>query len=59
MSNMMHMFTLSSADVEYTRLPFKLDLGVGDEGIIGRRVKMVHQGADGQDVVRQGIIGWN
>ena len=33
----------------------RLDLAVGDEGVIGRRVVLW----EGQIVVGEGIIGWN
>jgi len=32
-----------------------LDLGVGGDGVIGRRVSFVHQ----QIVLGEGILGWN
>ncbi|KAF1350095.1 hypothetical protein BDV97DRAFT_353212 [Delphinella strobiligena] len=41
------------------QLPLKLDLGVGGDGIIGRRVSLVRRTSMGADVLRQGIIGWN
>lgn len=32
-----------------------LDLGVGGDGVIGRRVSFVHE----QTVLGEGILGWN
>ncbi|KAL1305578.1 hypothetical protein AAFC00_007183 [Neodothiora populina] len=40
-------------------LPAKLDLGVGGDGVIGRRVSLVRQTSYGTSVMRHGIIGYN
>jgi len=40
---------------ETMQLPQRLELGVSDAGIIGRRVSVV----EGDRVVAEGIIGWN
>lgn len=37
----------------------KLDLGVGDAGIIGRRVSVMTGSTQGPLTVAEGIIGWN
>ena len=37
------------------QLKAKLDLGVSDEGVIGRRVSLV----DGGTIIGEGIMGWN
>ncbi|KAI4816116.1 hypothetical protein E4T44_10627 [Aureobasidium sp. EXF-8845] len=54
-TSILHAFPLSAFTTESFSLPRKLDLGVGGEGIIGRRVGLVRQ----TQVLRQGIIGWN
>lgn len=40
-------------------LPQKLDLGVGNDGIIGRRVSVMMGSTKGPLIVAEGIIGWN
>ncbi|KAF2151935.1 hypothetical protein K461DRAFT_279451 [Myriangium duriaei CBS 260.36] len=55
----LHTFTLPCTDVGNFKLPFAMNLSVGGDGIIGRRISMVHQGPEGQTIVRHGIIGWN
>jgi hypothetical protein len=55
MTSILHAFPLSTFTTESFNLPRKLDLGVGGEGIIGRRVGLVRQ----TQLLRQGIIGWN
>lgn len=40
-------------------LPQRLDLGVSDAGIIGRRVSVMMGSIQGPLTVAQGIIGWN
>lgn len=41
------------------QLPQKLDLGVGDLGIIGRRISLQTSSTGGPLTVAEGIIGWN
>jgi len=41
------------------QLPQTLDLGVGDVGIIGRRISLVTSSRAGPKTVAEGIIGWN
>ncbi|KAG9518591.1 hypothetical protein KCV07_g5565, partial [Aureobasidium melanogenum] len=55
MTSVLHAFPLSTFTTQSFSLPRKLDLGVGGEGIIGRRVGLVRH----TQVLRQGIIGWN
>jgi hypothetical protein len=56
MTSILHAFPLSAFTTESEfSLPRKLDLGVGGEGVIGRRVGLVRQ----TKLLRQGIIGWN
>lgn len=55
----LYSFPLSPA-LEYAmQLPQKLDLGVGDVGIIGRRISVMTGSAKGPLTVAEGIIGWN
>jgi hypothetical protein len=37
----------------------RLDLGVGDSGIIGRKVSVMTSSTKGPMAVAEGIIGWN
>ncbi|THY93779.1 hypothetical protein D6C93_05533, partial [Aureobasidium pullulans] len=55
-TSILHAFPLEMTTREQSfSLPRKLDLGVGGEGVIGRRVGLVRQA----QVLRQGIIGYN
>lgn len=55
-TSILHAFPLEMTTREQPfSLPRKLDLGVGGEGVIGRRVGLVRQA----QVLRQGIIGYN
>ncbi|KAI5238111.1 hypothetical protein E4T47_07940 [Aureobasidium subglaciale] len=54
-TSILHAFPLSTSTSQSFSLPRKLDLGVGGEGVIGRRVGLVRQA----QVLRQGIIGYN
>ena len=49
----------SAGIVDSFQLPTRLNLGVGGEGVIGRRVSLVRRTAVGARVVGVGIIGWN
>jgi hypothetical protein len=40
-------------------LPLKLDLGVGDRGVIGRRVSVMTGSMQGPLIVAEGVMGWN
>lgn len=56
-SSVLHRFSLpgtSKAGVPFS-LATKLDLGVGGNGIIGRRVSLLA----GHVVLAEGILGWN
>ncbi|KAF1923375.1 uncharacterized protein M421DRAFT_75631 [Didymella exigua CBS 183.55] len=52
-------FSLESSEASTMHLPQKLDLGVGDAGIIGRRVSVMTGSMKGPLTVAEGIIGWN
>lgn len=41
------------------QLSDRLELGVSDRGIIGRRVSVMAREVGGEVVVAEGIIGWN
>ncbi|KAF2643004.1 hypothetical protein P280DRAFT_446199 [Massarina eburnea CBS 473.64] len=52
-------FALDGGKVSRMRLGERLELGVGEAGIIGRRVSVVMGSVRGSRVVAEGIIGWN
>lgn len=54
---MLHKFAVPGSAVDHVpfRLEGRMDLGVGGEGIIGRRVSFMQ----GRRVLGEGIIGWN
>ncbi|KAF9735352.1 hypothetical protein PMIN06_010886 [Paraphaeosphaeria minitans] len=52
-------FDLGSRDACIMELPETLNLGVGDTGIIGRRVSVMTGSTRGPLTVAEGIIGWN
>ena len=56
-SSVLHRFAVPqvACDGHAFSLDHKLDLGVGGDGIIGRRVSFVNQ----HTVLGEGIIGWN
>jgi hypothetical protein len=58
-SNPLYSFTLDSISTPVMQLPQRLDLGVGDIGIIGRRVSVMTSSTKGPLTVAEGIIGWN
>jgi len=64
-SDYLHCFSMCIQHLPYNRsastfkLPWSISLGVGAEGVVGRKVSLVHMGDLGQRIVRQGIIGWN
>ena len=41
------------------KLPQRLDLGVGESGIMGRRITIMNGAVEGSRTVAQGVIGWN
>nr|POE86968.1 hypothetical protein CFP56_64000 [Quercus suber] len=55
--SVLHLITVpaSSHTGAVFKLQRRLDLSVGEQGVIGRRVSFVQ----GQDVLGHGIIGWN
>jgi hypothetical protein len=64
--DVLHTFSLGldgasdAKGVDSFQLPTRLDLGVGGDGVVGRRVSLVRKtGMGGSRVLRQGIIGWN
>ena len=52
-------FSFESSEASTMHLPQKLDLGVGDAGIIGRRVSVMTGSIQGPLTIAEGIIGWN
>ncbi|CAI6336121.1 unnamed protein product [Periconia digitata] len=52
-------FALNSQDDSVLQLNRTLDLGVGETGIIGRRISMMAGEQRGERVIAEGIIGWN
>ncbi|KAF2007191.1 hypothetical protein P154DRAFT_528860 [Amniculicola lignicola CBS 123094] len=54
-SNPFFSFPLAADESSVTHLPQKLDLGVGDSGVIGRKVSIMR----GRTTVAEGIMGWN
>lgn len=52
-------FSLEQSEAATMRLPQRLDLGVGDSGIIGRRVSVMTGSRTGPLTIAEGIIGWN
>jgi hypothetical protein len=56
----LYSFSLNpSLDASTLSLPLKLDLGVGDRGVIGRRVSVMTGSIRGPLTVAEGIMGWN
>ncbi|KAF2022370.1 hypothetical protein BU24DRAFT_337125 [Aaosphaeria arxii CBS 175.79] len=53
------MFDLDGETGSVTRLAQKLDLGVGENGIVGRKVSVMTSSLRGPRAVAEGIIGWN
>ncbi|PVH97926.1 hypothetical protein DM02DRAFT_64074 [Periconia macrospinosa] len=52
-------FTLGDRHDSVVNLSRRLELGVGEKGIIGRRISMLAGSRKGERVVAEGIIGWN
>ncbi|KAF3004330.1 hypothetical protein E8E13_009429 [Curvularia kusanoi] len=50
---------VGETDAATLHLPQKLDLGVGERGVIGRRVSVMTGSVRGPLTVAEGIIGWN
>ncbi|KAF1841534.1 uncharacterized protein K460DRAFT_318600 [Cucurbitaria berberidis CBS 394.84] len=55
----LYTFPLNSALNSTVQLSQHLDLGVGDTGIIGRRISVMTGSTQGPLIVAEGIIGWN
>jgi hypothetical protein len=58
-SNPFYTFALDEDMKSTVQLPQRLDLGVGDTGIIGRKVSVMAGSINGPTAVAEGIIGWN
>lgn len=52
-------FALDGPTESVVQLSRRLDIGVGEKGIIGRRICMMAGSGDGPMIVAEGIIGWN
>ncbi|KAF1958571.1 hypothetical protein CC80DRAFT_14722 [Byssothecium circinans] len=59
LSNPFFSFPLDGQSASTMRLQQKLDLGVGDTGIIGRRISVMTSSRKGPLTVAEGIVGWN
>lgn len=58
-SNPLYSFALKTVLESTMQLPQKLDLGVGDAGIIGRRISVMTGSHQDPLTLAEGIIGWN
>ena len=58
-ANPFFLFSLESSHANSLELSQTLDLGVGEKGIIGRRVSVMTGSKRGPKTVAEGIIGWN
>jgi hypothetical protein len=58
-TNPLYSFLLGSRPAVTMHLPQKLHLGVGDAGIIGRRVSVMAGSMQEPLTLAEGIIGWN
>ncbi|KAF2797083.1 hypothetical protein K505DRAFT_322852 [Melanomma pulvis-pyrius CBS 109.77] len=52
-------FSLEKHATSITQLRQRLDLRVGDSGIIGRKVSVMTSSIEGPMAVAEGIVGWN
>ena len=57
--NALYSFDLESNSSLIMQLPERLDLGVSDVGIIGRRISVMTGSTQEPLTVAEGIIGWN
>lgn len=55
----LYSFSLQQSAQSQMQLAQRLDLGVSDAGIIGRRVSVMTSSTSGPLTVAEGIIGWN
>ena len=60
----LYSFSLKAGEERTFLLAEKLDLGVGERGVIGRRVSVMARTAgggvrEGGRVVAEGVMGWN
>jgi len=58
-SNPFLSFSLDTDSASTMLLGQRLDLGVGDSGIIGRKVSVMMSSKKGPMAVAEGITGWN
>jgi hypothetical protein len=58
-ANPLYSFLLESTSESTMQLPQRLDLGVSDVGVIGRRVSVMTSSTAGPRTVAEGIMGWN
>lgn len=58
-SKLFFSFSLATDPASVMQLPRRLDLGVGDSGIIGRKVSVMTSSTKGPMAVAEGVIGWN
>ena len=52
-------FSLDEYQSSTMEIPQTLELGVGNNGIIGRRISIMTNSSGGPIAVAEGIIGWN
>jgi len=50
---------MESPQKGFMQLPEKLHLGVGDKGIIGRRISVMTGSTQQPLTLAEGIVGWN
>lgn len=55
----LYTFNLEDSSRGMMQLPEKLHLGVGDNGIIGRRVSVMTGSSHQPLALAEGIVGWN
>ncbi|KAF2818786.1 hypothetical protein CC86DRAFT_153961 [Ophiobolus disseminans] len=58
-ANPLYTFSLESNSDPMVQLSQRLELGVSDAGIIGRRVSVMTSSTSGPLTLAEGIIGWN
>ncbi|KAH6878449.1 hypothetical protein BKA58DRAFT_96088 [Alternaria rosae] len=58
-SDALYTFEIDSPQRGFMQLPEKLHLGVGDKGIIGRRISVMTRSTQHPLTLAEGILGWN
>lgn len=58
-SDALYTFEIDSPQRGFMQLPEKLHLGVGDKGIIGRRISVMTGSTQQPLTLAEGILGWN